>query len=88
MTRPRESRLTAWASDQSQVIPDREFLETKIAEFRIKYDKLDIPKPPFWGGFRLIPSQFEFWQEGEYRLHDRLVYTLRENIWKLERLAP
>jgi pyridoxamine 5'-phosphate oxidase len=87
-TRPVENRLAAWASEQSSVIPDRKFLENNFDFFRKKFEKKSIDKPPYWGGFRLAPVWFEFWQEGKHRLHDRISYTLEGNIWKIERLAP
>jgi len=86
-TRPLKSRIGAWASKQSNVIPDREHLEKQFAEFEKKFGD-DIPLPPHWGGFRLIPEQFEFWQGRESRLHDRFRYSLRKGQWTIERLSP
>jgi pyridoxamine 5'-phosphate oxidase len=87
-TRPRESQLAAWASEQSAVIPDRQHLENRYSFYKNIYSKKAVDKPKNWGGFRLIPQWFEFWQEREFRLHDRLTYTKRKDIWIIERLAP
>jgi pyridoxamine 5'-phosphate oxidase len=87
-TRPRESQLGAWASDQSSVIPDRQFLDNRYEFFRKKYSGRPVDKPDHWGGFRLVPGLIEFWQEGEFRLHDRLQYTRGKKTWHLERLSP
>ncbi len=87
-TRPYESRLGAWASDQSSIIPSREFLEDKFDTFKNKFSGKEIPLPPFWGGYKLFPVYFEFWQGRENRLHDRIIYTKENNEWKIGRLAP
>ena len=87
-SRPYESRLGAWASEQSAEIPDREYLEKRFAEFKEKYKSDDVPLPPFWGGYKLIPNNFEFWQGRENRLHDRIGYKIENNVWKIIRLAP
>ncbi|WP_427161567.1 pyridoxamine 5'-phosphate oxidase [Aliinostoc sp. HNIBRCY26] len=88
-TRPAKSRLGAWASEQSQVIPNREFLEQRMQELQSKYENQEVPRPPHWGGFRVIPSEIEFWQGRSSRLHDRLLYTFTENgNWQIERLSP
>jgi len=88
-TRPRGSRLGAWASTQSQVIPGRAFLETGLAELEARYPGDDIPLPPTWGGYVLTPQEIEFWQGRPNRLHDRLRYQRQANgTWKIERLAP
>jgi len=87
-SRPRESQLSAWASDQSSVIPDRKHLEKRYAFFQSKFKNKLITKPEHWGGFRLVPRWFEFWQEGPFRLHDRVSYTRKNDIWIIERLAP
>jgi pyridoxamine 5'-phosphate oxidase len=87
-TRPRESQLSAWASKQSTVITNREYLEKQYALFKNKFSSKPVEKPLYWGGYLLVPDWFEFWQEGEFRLHDRLTYTKRKNIWVIERLAP
>jgi pyridoxamine 5'-phosphate oxidase len=88
-SRPRASRLSAWASPQSEVIANREILERRIEQLEKRYPTEEVPRPPYWGGFRVLPASFEFWQGGQNRLHDRLRYTLeKEGIWRLERLAP
>lgn len=87
--RPPRSRLGAWASNQSEVIASREVLEAQLQEFQRKYENQEIPRPPHWGGFRVIPQQIEFWQGRSSRLHDRLLYThLNDGSWKIERLSP
>jgi pyridoxamine 5'-phosphate oxidase len=87
-TRPRESRLSAWISPQSQEIPDREFLEREFDRARRLYGRKPIPRPQFWGGFRLTPTQIEFWHGRPYRLHDRLCYLKTRDSWRVVRLAP
>lgn len=87
-TRPRGSRLATWVSKQSVAVPDRNFLETKWHETEKRFPD-DIPKPEYWGGYRLVPHQIEFWQGRPSRLHDRFLYTKEETgQWKIERLAP
>jgi pyridoxamine 5'-phosphate oxidase len=85
-TRPLKSRIGAWASKQSSIIPNREYLEKQFAEFEKKFGD-DVPLPPHWGGFRLIPEQFEFWQGRESRLHDRICYMKKDGVWEIVRLA-
>jgi len=87
-TRPIDSQLGAWASNQSDVIDGREVLEQRMAELLKKYDGKNIPLPPYWGGYRVTPIVFEFWQSRASRLHDRLRYRLVEGKWLIERLAP
>ncbi len=87
ITRSLQSRISAWASKQSEKIPNREYLEKRFAEFEEKF-KDDIPLPPNWGGFRLIPEKFEFWQEREKRLHDRICYLKKSKEWEIVRLSP
>ncbi len=88
-SRPKESRLGAWASAQSEVIPDRQALEIQLAALKEAYADQEPPRPPFWGGYRLVPTTFEFWQGGPHRLHDRLRYVRQpDGLWRLERLAP
>ena len=86
-SRPVESRLGAWASSQSRVIESREVLETRFEEFKAKFGN-DVPLPPFWGGFRLTPDKFEFWQGRQNRLHDRICCTLAGGAWAISRLSP
>jgi pyridoxamine 5'-phosphate oxidase len=87
-TRPRGSQLAAWASPQSAVIAGRAALERRVAAFARKYPG-GVPRPPHWGGYRLVPESFEFWQGGEDRLHDRILYRrVRGGRWRIERLAP
>lgn len=87
-SRPLESRLGAWASNQSRVIPSREVLEQRFAELKATYADEDVPRPSHWGGYRVTPHQIEFWQGRTSRLHDRLRYRLEQGNWLLERLAP
>ncbi|MBF2005563.1 MAG: pyridoxamine 5'-phosphate oxidase [Chlorogloeopsis fritschii C42_A2020_084] len=88
-SRPFNSRLGAWASHQSEVIASREELEQRLQALQAKYENQDIPRPPYWGGLRVIPTEIEFWQGRPSRLHDRLLYTrLDEHSWKIERLSP
>ena len=85
-TRPRASQLGAWASRQSEVIESRAVLEGRLAELSARFN-VDVPCPPFWGGYRLVPDVVEFWHHRDDRLHDRLRYR-REVNWILERLSP
>jgi pyridoxamine 5'-phosphate oxidase len=88
-SRPRGSQLSALASPQSQPIESREQLERRVAELDQRHKGHELPVPDFWGGFRLVPDSFEFWQHREDRLHDRLLYRRAEGGgWRLERLAP
>jgi pyridoxamine 5'-phosphate oxidase len=86
-SRPLDSRIGAWASPQSQVISGRSILVAKAAEYALKF-ALNPPRPPHWGGFRVKPEALEFWQGRPSRLHDRIRYTLNQDQWKIERLAP
>jgi pyridoxamine 5'-phosphate oxidase len=88
-SRPRPSQLSALASPQSQVVSSREELEQRVAELSARYDGADLPAPANWGGFRLAPVVFEFWQHRDDRLHDRLRYVPADGGgWRIERLAP
>lgn len=91
--RPRESQLAAWASRQSSPIASREELEAAFTYYQQKFDGGDVPLPDFWGGFRVVPEKFEFWQGGEMRLHDRFQYLPdasddKASGWTITRLAP
>ncbi len=86
-SRPVDSRIGAWASAQSSVIVSREELEQRFSEFKEKFGD-EVPLPDFWGGFRLTPTKFEFWQGRQNRLHDRIVYALSDNAWAITRLSP
>ena len=88
-TRPRKSQLSAWASPQSQQVGSRTALEALYEECEQRFADREIPRPPHWGGFRLVPDCYEFWQGRRDRLHDRLVYTRRDDgAWAITRLAP
>ncbi|MBB4078928.1 pyridoxamine 5'-phosphate oxidase [Lewinella aquimaris] len=88
-SRPKKSQIGAWTSPQSDVIPDREFLERRREEVEERFrDDEVLPRPENWGGFVVIPEMIEFWQGRSSRLHDRLVYTRNENEWNRDRLAP
>ncbi|HLN20743.1 MAG TPA: pyridoxamine 5'-phosphate oxidase [Bacteroidales bacterium] len=87
-TRPRESQISAWASDQSSVVPDRARLEERFDHYNKLFSGSPVPKPEHWGGFRIIPLLFEFWENREYRLHDRIEYRKTGDAWKISRLAP
>ena len=87
--RPLASQLSAWASAQSQVIPNRGVLEEAVAALAARYDGGPVPLPPNWGGYRVIPRTIEFWAHRDNRLHDRIRYTRRaDGGWLIERLAP
>jgi pyridoxamine 5'-phosphate oxidase len=86
--RPRGSRLGAWASEQSRPVEDRSVLEERVRALEAEYEGLEIPRPPFWGGYRVEPEEIEFWQGRENRLHDRLVYRREDGAWRIERLQP
>ncbi|MFM8458763.1 MAG: pyridoxamine 5'-phosphate oxidase [Chthoniobacterales bacterium] len=88
VSRPHGSRLGAWVSQQSAVINSRQLLEMKLEEMKAKFADGEVPLPSFWGGFRVVPSEIEFWQGRENRLHDRFRYTLAGADWTIERLAP
>jgi pyridoxamine 5'-phosphate oxidase len=89
VTRPLDSQLAAWASPQSHVITSRKILEMKWQEMKSKFSGGKVPLPSFWGGYRVHPTEFEFWQGGAHRLHDRFQYTRQpNNSWNIERLAP
>jgi pyridoxamine 5'-phosphate oxidase len=88
ITRPRDSQIGAWASQQSSPISSRQALEMEWESLKRKFSQGDVPLPDFWGGFRVVPETIEFWQGGPNRLHDRMLYSRRGDAWKIERLAP
>lgn len=87
-SRPRHSQIGAWASSQSDVVPDRAALDEAVAATERRFAGRDIPRPPHWGGYRLVPETWEFWQGRADRLHDRVRYRHRDGGWVIERLAP
>jgi pyridoxamine 5'-phosphate oxidase len=88
-SRPMESQLGAWASMQSSVVTARDVLEMSFAMMKKKFQNGEIPLPPFWGGYRVIPDEFEYWQGRPNRLHDRVWYSLqKDGSWKISRLSP
>lgn len=87
-SRPRGSQLGAWASDQSAVLPSRETLEEQYRAIEKRFDGKPVTRPPFWGGFRIVPHRIEFWYGRPDRLHDRVVYVREGTAWTIERLYP
>lgn len=88
VSRPVESRIGAWVSPQSTVISGREFLEERERQFEQKFENIEIPRPPHWGGYSVKPTMMEFWQGRPGRLHDRILYTKEGKAWRMQRLAP
>ena len=89
MTRPRESQIGAWVSNQSEVITSKKILLQKFEEIKSKFQDGEIPLPSFWGGYRVIPHTIEFWQGGPGRIHDRFLFTrINDSEWQIDRLAP
>ena len=86
--RPRGHRLSAWASRQSAVVANREQLEAQFAQEDARFASGDVPRPPFWGGYRVVPDAFEFWQGRRNRVHDRIAYLRAADGWRIERLSP
>jgi pyridoxamine 5'-phosphate oxidase len=87
-SRPFKSKVGAWASNQSTVISSRMTIVKKFFQYLVKFHSKDIPLPPYWGGYKLVPDRFEYWQGRENRLHDRVNYRLEKDIWIIERLSP
>jgi len=88
VSRPIASKLGAWASPQSQVIPSRKVLEEKFDDAKSKFANGEVPLPDNWGGYRIVPKTFEFWQGRRGRLHDRFIFKLENEQWQVDRLAP
>jgi len=87
-SRPRDSRIGAWASDQSRPLEGRFALEKRVAEYALKFGLGEVPRPPHWSGFRVTPTEIEFWKDGAFRLHDRLLYRREGDGWGTTRLYP
>jgi pyridoxamine 5'-phosphate oxidase len=87
-TRPQGSQIAAWASPQSRPLKDRAALDARVAQAEERFEGQDVPLPPFWGGYRLIPESIELWTHRDDRLHDRVRYTREDGGWRSERLAP
>ena len=87
-SRVKDSQIGAWASRQSEVLPDRFALEKAVAKYAARYALSKVPRPDFWSGFRVIPQRLEFWQERPFRLHDRQVFIRDGDVWRTEKLFP
>ena len=89
LSRPAGSRIGAWASPQSKVVESKEWLEKNYVQYENLFEKEEIVRPPHWGGYRVKPSKIEFWQGRPSRMHDRIIYTLQDDLsWNIQRLAP
>ena len=88
MSRPKESQMAAWVSSQSHKLSSRQILMQKFSEMKRKIGEGKVPLPSFWGGYKVVPDEYEFWQGRKNRLHDRFHYIRHEDRWKIERLAP
>lgn len=87
-TRPREAQIGAWASQQSRPLESRYALEKRFARFALKYAVGKVPRPPFWSGYRVAPEHIEFWRQGRFRLHDRVVFSRQPSGWARQRIYP
>jgi pyridoxamine 5'-phosphate oxidase len=87
-SRPRDSQIGAWASDQSRPLESRAALERRVEEFSRRFGEGSVPRPAYWSGFRVVPQRVEFWQERQFRLHDRLLFIREGEGWRRERLFP
>lgn len=87
-SRPRGSQIGAWASLQSQTLPSRDAFEARIAQVEREFDGREVPRPPHWGGYLVVPDMVEFWYGAKFRLHERVRYELREGVWTQRQLYP
>ncbi|HYZ39512.1 MAG TPA: pyridoxamine 5'-phosphate oxidase [Stellaceae bacterium] len=87
-SRPRDSQIGAWASDQSRPLASRAELEQRVEEFSRRFGEARVPRPLYWSGFRVVPARIEFWQERPFRLHDRVLFVRENEAWRRERLFP
>ena len=87
-SRPHDSQIGAWASDQSRLLASRAELERRVDEFLRRFGEGEVPRPPYWAGFRVVPQRVEFWQEQPSRLHDRILFIREGDGWRRERLFP
>ncbi|MBB5207267.1 pyridoxamine 5'-phosphate oxidase [Chiayiivirga flava] len=87
-SRPRGSQIGAWASYQSETLPDRETFEARVADYERHFDGVDVARPPHWSGYRVVPDRFEFWYGAQFRLHERWGYELQDGTWSKRMLYP